>query len=1107
MLENISTSLAAGSSSLLLVALLTAPSLVSIASHLWSPKRSIPKIYKDKDGVATERSVEEYSAKIPKTFLGIFTIAGLGCSIALAVRASIEGWDGLFVENWLNVAQWALITVQAASIILTRDYLRSYSLGIYSALSSIFLLAVLLFQDGLIARETPSGESFGTTEQLSLQIAQLGLILLVAVFSISLPRRPEVFHDGVPVDGMNTVSALGKYTFGWVEHLLVLSRKKNRLELEDLPKMDQYTRSKDLSEAWAATSHEKKLWIEIFLEHKWSFMVQWFLTLLQAFGNFAPQFVTYHILKILEKRLPGDAVSFEAWIWVVTLTIATIGAAWIESWLFWISWSEVAIPIRAQLAALIFQKAMRRKDVKGASKSAKKDTPAGPDMADASEAATAGDKPELEEDEADPKSKQNTVNLIGVDAKRVADFCSFNNYFPGSLFKLIVSFAFLLSIIGWQALLSGFLAMSLTIPLNIVFSRRYAAAQDRLMKVRDTKMGVVTEALQGIRQIKFSALEANWHEKIGKVRRKELDEQWNVFVSDTFLLFCWISSPIALAATSLAVYAWKYGELTPSVAFTAIGVFASLEVTLAVIPELTTDLIDAFISVERIEKYLAAPEISKNTNHAHNISFEDASIAWPSDEEKEDDDLRYVLRNINVSFPENELSVVSGKTGTGKSLLLAAILGEVDLLDGRINVPQPPQTRDRHDHLANKDNWIIPSAVAFVAQIPWIENASIKDNILFGLPYDEYRYKKVIEVCALKKDLEMLTDGEATEIGANGINLSGGQRWRVTFARALYSRAGILVLDDIFSAVDAHVGRFIFEKGLTGELGVGRTRILVTHHVALCASKTKYIVELGDGTIAQAGLVSELENDGTLQQIISHEENESEIVEDEDPTAVNSAESSDGDAAEIVEPLKKIDSKAVPKKFVEDELREQGRVKTRIYLDYMKYSGGLPFWSIALLAFSLLQIIVTGRAWWIRLWTGNNEKRHTSMIHAFTYSYQVHDLSPHQPDKTLSTTDSQSDNLRFYLGIYIAFSVASIIVGLFRYYFIYTGSIRASRRMFDGLSFTILRTPLRWMDTVPLGRILNRFTADFNVVDSRLANDIGFGANNLFRLIGVIVAG
>jgi ABC-type multidrug transport system fused ATPase/permease subunit len=408
----------------------------------------------------------------------------------------------------------------------------------------------------------------------------------------------------------------------------------------------------------------------------------------------------------------------------------------------------------------------------------------------------------------------------------------------------------------------------------------------------------------------------------------------------------------------LAVYALLYGQLTPSVAFTAIGVFASLEVTLSVIPELTTDLIDAYISIERIERYLNAPDISVNTHDAPNISFENASIAWPSDEEKEAGDQRYVLRNLDISFPENELSVVSGKTGTGKSLLLAAILGEVDVLSGKINVPCPPLTRERHDHLATKDNWIIPSSIAFVAQIPWIENASIRDNILFGLPYDDNRYNRVIEVCALRKDLDMLNDGENTEIGANGINLSGGQRWRVTFARALYSRAGILILDDIFSAVDAHVGRFIFENGLTGELGVGRTRILVTHHVALVKSKTKYVVELGDGTIENAGMVDDLEEAGTLAQIVSHQESENEIQEDEDPTAVNSEESSD---SETIEQLKKVNSKQSPTKFVEDETREQGRVKGAVYSAYLKASGGWPFWLLAIFAFSVLQVLITGK--------------------------------------------------------------------------------------------------------------------------------------------------
>jgi hypothetical protein len=384
------------------------------------------------------------------------------------------------------------------AIALIRNPVKSYDLGVCAGLSNIFLFLVLLLQDGLIAQRDETA-GFGTSKQNALRISHLALVILALFASLSIPRRPKVFYDGTPVDGMYTVSALSRYTYSWCADLLLLSRVKNRLNLEDLAKMDHLTRSKDLSKVWADRKHTRKLWIEVFLAHKSAFIIQWILTLGQAFGNFAPQFVMYHILLILEKRKPGDPVTAEAWIWVVTLTLTTIGASWIESWMFWISWSEVAIPIRAQLSALIFQKAMRRKDVKGASKTSKKENGDSPDMADASKNATTSDTPKIEtEEDTEPKGRQSTVNLIGVDTKRVSDFCSFNNYFPGSVFKLVVSFAFLISIIGWKALLCGFIVMSLTIPINIYFSKRYSAAQDRLMKVRDTKMGVVTEALQGM---------------------------------------------------------------------------------------------------------------------------------------------------------------------------------------------------------------------------------------------------------------------------------------------------------------------------------------------------------------------------------------------------------------------------------------------------------------------------------------------------------------------------------------------------------------------------------------------------------------------------------
>lgn len=247
-----------------------------------------------------------------------------------------------------------------------------------------------------------------------------------------------------------------------------------------------------------------------------------------------------------------------------------------------------------------------------------------------------------------------------------------------------------------------------------------------------------------------------------------------------------------MTAVALATYAILNQELTPSVAFTTLGVFSELEGTLSKVPELTTDLLDAYVSVKRIEEYLKAPERPDDLDQGESVTFKNASIAWPSDEDEEGDG--YILRNINLKFPENKLSVISGKTGSGKSLLLASILGEADLLSGTIEVPKSPPICDRRDDKATRDNWIIQSSIAFVAQSPWIENATIKDNILFGLPFNSVRYQKVLNACALQHDLRMLVDGELTEIGANGINLSGGQRWRVSFARALYSRAGILVL-------------------------------------------------------------------------------------------------------------------------------------------------------------------------------------------------------------------------------------------------------------------------------------------------------------------------
>ncbi|ERS99237.1 hypothetical protein HMPREF1624_04435 [Sporothrix schenckii ATCC 58251] len=1143
------------------ITLLTYPSVSGLVNQIRKREQRSDDVYSDPDGKATAESDAAFSDKLPKAAVLLSALLGAGPSLAASVLATLNnGRDKLFVESWLVTAAWLLILFQAIAIVAIRRSSEAYHFGLFTFASGLTLAYTTITFDTKVVEDLLENNRL----VFGLRVTELVGVAAVTAASVLLPRRPEVYYQDELVDRMYTTTAYSRFTFSWPSELMKLSVTKKSLDLIDMPRPNHLTRAVNMSANWRAANYpDRRLWLSIIRAHAGPFALQWLLTFGTAILNFAPQWVVLRLLRILEGRVLGEPLSVDAWIWVLWLGIAIIAQSLLESYVFWLSWAELSIPVRAQLSALIFEKSMRRKDVKQSRKK-NKDAAVGPtDPAIAAPGAetTTADAPEVpeptdaakEEEEDDlesaKKTKQGTVNLIGVDGKRVSDFCSYQNLFPGSLFKLAVSLTFLVNLLGWIPLAAGFTSMLIIMPFNIYFSKLYADAQDKLMKLRDEKLEVVTEALQGIRQIKFSALEPQWEDKIGEVRNRELKKVWDVFCYDAILIACWVTSPIALSAISLAVYAYIYGELSPSVAFVSLGVFRALEVTLSVIPELTTDLLDAWVSIKRIEEYLCSPDLVKVSKDGDEILFDKASIAWPSDEDIDESE-RFVLRDVNLTFPQGELSVISGKTGTGKSMLLSAILGEVDLLAGSITVPDGLSIDDRHDSKATKGDWILPKSIAYIAQIPWIENATIRENIIFGLPTDEERYQKTIEVCALTKDLEMLSDGEDTEIGANGINLSGGQKWRITLARAIYSRAGILVMDDIFSAVDAHVGRHIFEKCINGELCAGRTRILVTHHVSLCAPQTKFLVELGEGRVLHSGLLSELAEDGTLDRIKSHEQRAVEVNEDEtaEATAVNSDNSTDNGDDNDNESgpsdggaLKKTASRAsqagaaeaAPKKtarkFVEDEKREEGAVRKHVYLAYLKASGGWPFWASVVVVFFIVQILNVSRSWWLRIWTGlYDEKSEATSFNYSTlghhalgqnqqYSYTggLHHQTTMGSVNGFSSAFSSSnkvgtyttESMSYYMGIYVLLAMSTAIISSARYFYIYFGSIRASRTLFERLNFIILRAPLRWLDTVPVGRILNRFTADFNIIDNQLANSISFGGNSFVQLIGVVLSG
>ncbi|KAF2402739.1 P-loop containing nucleoside triphosphate hydrolase protein [Trichodelitschia bisporula] len=1075
-------------------------------------------LYQDKDGIASEESQRAFSVKVQNVLGSLIVLLGFGIAVAgvlyeTAVRRHFGG-----VEEWVRLGVWALLALQQLYVLRARDPLQRFDLALLGSVSYLLALGPYAISFYALLHHEHNLRFGAATSSLALCIS--GFLL-----SIAYPRKPIVYSGGRRVDGEMAASMLGRVTFAWPSYIIEACRGGKQFEYEDLPVLDHRVRARDLFDAYEATAGGRTALWRLLRHHAPQFGLQYFLTVVDAVLMIGPQIAMYNLLRILEARDAGGRVSTAgALVWVFALAVGIVVAGFVNNWFWWVGYGMLNIPLRVQLAALIFTKAMRRKDIKGVDPKKESTTVEPADLAEADGTEEAvppvkgddgGKKPEAkaEDDDANAsmqKTRQGVINLIGVDAKRVGDAANLNSMLLGAACRLIMALTFAYKLLGLPSLAAGLSLQLIIIPLNIHFTRQYTTKQDEVMAARDRKLAVLNEALSGIRQIKFAALEDAWENRIMAVREKELKAVWGAMMADVCLMAVWIGGPVLLSAVTITTYTLLHGGLPPSVAFTSISLFSQIENVLAWIPEMTTNLMDAWVSFKRINTYLEGPERGDVTQNGETIEMVDASIAWPAGEP---DPEAFTLRHVNLAFPPGELSVVSGRTGSGKSLLLAAILGEVEVLAGSIKVPRPLPEHERHDDKAHPGNWILESAIAYVGQQPWIENASFRANVTFGLPLDESRYRAVISACALDADLAILPDGDSTEIGASGINLSGGQRWRITLARALYSRAGILILDDIFSAVDAHVGKHIFEHALTGDICEGRTRVLVTHHVALCAPRTKYEVRLGNGTVEYAGYVQRTE-DGEPQPVLTDDTEAEETIAERvalfheaengapndtaNGTTNGTANGENGatkpPTADIIDGAPK-----APRKFVEEETREEGWIRWHVYTRYLDACGGVPFWVVVIVIFSGYQSIVLARSWVLRLWTQQYKAESFSAAWAPTTSTFI-------ISAPLRTTEFPA-SLKFYLSLYTGFASGMVLTGALRWLWIFSGSIKASRLLFRSMLHVVLRAPLRWLDTVPVGRVLNRFTADFNVTDMSVANSLAACVTYIMMVIGVFAAG
>ncbi|XP_060884943.1 ATP-binding cassette sub-family C member 3 isoform X2 [Labrus mixtus] len=674
------------------------------------------------------------------------------------------------------------------------------------------------------------------------------------------------------------------------------------------------------------------------------------------------------------------------------------------------------------------------------------------------------------------------VNLMSVDAQRFMDLTTFLNMLWSAPLQIMLALYFLWQTLG-ASVLAGVAVMIMLIPLNAVIAMKTRAYQVEQMQYKDSRIKLMNEILNGIKVLKLYAWENSFKEKVLAIRQKELNVLRKTAYLGALSTMAWTSAPFLVALTTFAVYVTvdETHVLDAERAFVSLSLFNILRFPLNMLPQVISSLVQASVSLKRIQNFLSHDELDlnsidrKNTPTDFSVTVVNGKFTWA----KEDPP---VLHNINVMAPQGSLLAVVGHVGCGKSSLISALLGEMEKLEGEVS---------------------IRGSVAYVPQQAWIQNATLRDNILFGRPFDDQKYCCVMNACALTPDLEVLPGGDMTEIGEKGINLSGGQRQRVSLARALYSDADVYLLDDPLSAVDAHVAKHIFDN-LIGPEGClkGKTRILVTHGISFLPQVDNIMVMV-DGRVSEMGSYQELLNQNgafaeflrnyALEDIVEEDEATEDIMEEEElfpedalsnhtdmvdnEPVINEAKrkfirqisviSADGENPrcrsvrrqtcrqskqyELQEKRKPHDGE----KLIQAEKAETGRVKSKVYLEYAKAVG--PLLSVFICFLYCCQSgAAIGANVWLSQWTNDAARNQTQ------------------------------ENIHLRVGVYAALGIAQGILVMISSFTLAMGNIGAARKLHYNLLDNKFHTPQSFFDTTPIGRIINRFSKDIYIIDEAL---------------------
>ncbi|XP_074696419.1 multidrug resistance-associated protein 1 isoform X1 [Strix aluco] len=693
------------------------------------------------------------------------------------------------------------------------------------------------------------------------------------------------------------------------------------------------------------------------------------------------------------------------------------------------------------------------------------------------------------------------VNLMSVDAQRFMDLATYINMIWSAPLQVILALYLLWQNLG-PSVLAGVAVMILLVPINAVMAMKTKTYQVAQMKSKDNRIKLMNEILNGIKVLKLYAWELAFREKVLDIRQKELKVLKKSAYLAAMATFTWVCAPFLVALSTFAVYVTidKKNVLDAQKAFVSLALFNILRFPLNMLPMVISSIVEASVSLKRLRVFLSHEELDPDsiirgpiTEAEGCIVVKNATFSWSKNDPPS-------LNSINFTVPEGSLVAVVGQVGCGKSSLLSALLGEMDKKEGYV---------------------VVKGSVAYVPQQAWVQNATLEDNVIFGREMNESRYKRVIEACALLPDIEILPTGDKTEIGEKGVNLSGGQKQRVSLARAVYCNADVYLFDDPLSAVDAHVGKHIFEK-VIGPKGIlkNKTRVLVTHAINYLPQMDTILV-MSDGEISEMGSYQELlKQDGAFAEFLRTYANAEQSMENSDSdtslegviqpleTDTNSPSGKEGrpiengalvneapgklmhrqlsnsstysrdtgktqhqsSTAELQKPLAEKNSW----KLTEADTAKTGRVKATVYWEYMKAIGlFISFLSIFL--FMCNHIASLSSNYWLSLWT----------------------------DDPVINGTQQYTNVR--LGVYGALGISQGIA-VFGYSMVVSiGGIFASRHLHLNLLHNVLRSPMSFFERTPSGNLVNRFSKEIDTIDSTIPPIIKMFMGSTFNVIGACI--